>query len=242
MVKGYVNSVETFGALDGPGIRIVVFMQGCSLGCAYCHNADMIKIGAGKEYSEDELLKEALRYKPYMDASKGGITISGGEPLIQYRFVYNLLKKCKAEDIHTAVDTYCYADKKVIKKISKVCDLFIVCVKQFLKQKELVPAEYDTNKVLSNVLYLSNGLNKPVILRHVLIPKYTDQKEELYKLVVFAKKLKNLQFIEVLPYHRLGEHKWGSLKRKKFDVPSKEDIIKCTEFIRKNGVEARFNS
>lgn len=241
MVEAYVNSIETFGTLDGPGIRVVIFMQGCILDCAYCHNADMIKKNIGKKYSDDGLLKEVMKYKSYLDISKGGVTLSGGEPLLQQEFVYIFLKKCKEESIHTAIDTCCYADKRVIKKISEVCDLFMISIKQFHKNKNLLNTDYDVNKVLDNILYLSNELKKPIILRHVLVPGYTDKEDELNKLVDFAKKLESLHFIEVLPYHPMGEHKREKLGEKKFGIPSEDEILKCVGFIKKNGVQANFN-
>jgi len=117
----------------------------------------------------------------------------------------------------------------------------MVCIKQFSKNKKISHSRYNLNKVLDNILYLSNELGKTIILRHVLVPGYTDGKEELDKLTDFAKKLKNLQFIEILPYHSMGEHKSGMLKTRKLNIPSEKEVLKCAEFIRKKGIKTKVN-
>ena len=178
---GRVHSIETFGTVDGPGIRFVVFMQGCPLKCLYCHNRDTWGVNAGNETNVDDLVSEIKRYIPYMKSSGGGVTVSGGEPLLQAKFVTTLFKKLKSSDIHTALDE---------------------------KSKILTGLSNKNN--LNFAKYLDTH-NIPAWIRQVLVPGYTDDEKDLLDLKNFISTLSNVEKVEILPYHDLGKFKWKEL-------------------------------
>lgn len=213
---GYVHSIETFGTVDGPGIRFVVFMQGCSLKCMYCHNRDTWQTNSGNETNVDDLVSEIKRYIPYMKSSGGGVTVSGGEPLLQAKFVTTLFKKLKNLNIHTALDTAgSIPINSDIEELLKYTDLVLLDIKHIDSQK----AKILTGLSNENNLAFANYLNEkhiPVWIRQVLVPGYTDDKDDLIELKNFISTLSNVEKIEVLPYHDLGKFKWNELG---FDYP-----------------------
>ena len=210
-MNGKIHSIETFGTVDGPGIRFVVFMQGCSLKCKYCHNRDTWSFSSGKLVSLQELVKEILKYKSYMDSSGGGVTISGGEPLLQSDFICALFRELKKYNIHTAIDTAGSLPLSYeIKELLKYTDLVLLDIKHINNEKCINLTGAPNKHTLEFAKYLSN-LNIPVWIRQVLVPGYTDDKYDLLELKKFLNSLNNVEKVEILPYHNLGKFKWSEL-------------------------------
>ena len=206
-----VHSIESFGTVDGPGIRFVLFLQGCHLQCKYCHNRDTWDINGGEYKSVDEIVEKINRYKNYIIPSGGGITVTGGEPLIQASFVLELFKKLKENGIHTCVDTSgMFALTDGIKEVLKYTDLVLLDIKHIddEKCKELVGVS--NKKELEFARYLSDN-NIKMWIRQVLVPGYTDDGQDLLKLKNFLSTLKTVEKIQILPYHNLGKYKWEKL-------------------------------
>ena len=205
-----VHSIESFGAVDGPGIRFVLFLQGCNLECKYCHNRDTWDINSGKYESLDDIFNKIIRYKNYI-CPNGGVTVTGGEPLLQVKFLIELFKKLKEENIHTCIDTSgMVAITDDIKELLKYTDLVLLDIKHIddKKCKELVGR---SNKLeLEFAKYLSDN-NIKIWIRQVLIPGYTDDEKDLLKLKEFLGTLKTLEKVQILKYHNLGKHKWEKM-------------------------------
>ena len=210
---GHIHSTESFGAADGPGVRFIVFMQGCHMRCRYCHNPDTWKMDGGDEVTADEILKRALRFKPYW-GKDGGITISGGEPLLQIDFVIELFKKAKELGINTCIDTAGNPFTKEEPFFSKFEELMKYT--DLLDLKEINPTRhkdltgFDNSNIIEMAKYLSE-INKPVWIRHVLVPEHSDFDEDLDALGDFIDTLSNVDRVEILPYHTLGKFKWENL-------------------------------
>ena len=206
-----VHSIESFGTVDGPGIRFVLFLQGCHLQCKYCHNRDTWDINGGEYKSVDEIVEKINRYKNYIIPSGGGVTVTGGEPLIQASFVLELFKKLKENGIHTCVDTsVMFALTDGIKEVLKYTDLVLLDIKHIddEKCKELVGVS--NKKELEFARYLSDN-NIKMWIRQVLVPGYTDDGQDLLKLKNFLSTLKTVEKIQILPYHNMGKYKWEKL-------------------------------
>lgn len=232
---GRIHSIESFGTVDGPGIRFVIFMQGCTLKCKYCHNRDTWNVKAGKEISINELIKEILNYKTYFDNSGGGVTVSGGEPLLQAEFVTELFKKLKELGIHTALDTAGSIPlSSEIKELLKYTDLVLLDIKHIDDEKSKQLTGFSNKNNLEFAKYLNN-VNIPVWIRQVLVPGYTDDKFDLQKLKNFLDTLSNVEKIEILPYHNLGMFKWKELgdtyELENVVPPSQEDIKKAEQIL-----------
>ena len=212
---GHIHSTESFGAADGPGVRFIVFMQGCHMRGRYCHNPDTWKMDGGDEVTPDEILKRALRFKPYW-GKDGGITISGGEPLLQIEFVIELFKKAKELGINTCIDTAGNPFTKEEPFFSKFEELMKYTDLLLLDLKEINPARhkdltgFDNSNIIEMAKYLSE-INKPVWIRHVLVPEHSDFDEDLDALGDFIDTLSNVDRVEILPYHTLGKFKWENL-------------------------------
>lgn len=212
---GHIHSTESFGAADGPGVRFIVFMQGCHMRCRYCHNPDTWKMDGGDEVTADEILKRAFRFKPYW-GKDGGITISGGEPLLQIDFVIELFKKAKELGINTCIDTAGNPFTKEEPFFSKFEELMKYTDLLLLDLKEINPARhkdltgFDNSNIIEMAKYLSE-INKPVWIRHVLVPEHSDFNEDLDALGDFIDTLSNVDRVEILPYHTLGKFKWENL-------------------------------
>lgn len=205
-----IHSIESFGTVDGPGIRFVIFLQGCHLKCKYCHNRDTWDINCGNYESLDDIFNKILRYKNYIYPN-GGVTVTGGEPLLQVKFLIELFKKLKAENIHTCIDTSgMVAITEDIKTLLSLTDLVLLDIKHIdpIKSKNLVG--FSNERELAFAKYLSdNGIH--MWIRQVLIPGYTDDESDLLKLKYFISGLENVDKIEILPYHDMGKYKWKEL-------------------------------
>lgn len=209
-MKARIHSFESLGAVDGPGVRFVIFMQGCSLKCKYCQNRDTWDIHGGEEYSVDELLEKILRYKNYI-MPNGGVTVSGGEPLLQAKFLIELFTKLKKHNIHTCIDTSGSFDLTFdIKKLINLTDLFLLDIKCIDDEKCIELTGVSNKKELNFAKYLSDN-NKPLWIRQVLVPGITDDEQDLCKLKEFISSLKTVEKVEILPYHDLGKFKWEKL-------------------------------
>lgn len=209
-MEGRIHSFESLGAVDGPGVRFVVFTQGCSLKCKYCQNRDTWNLKGGSTYSSDEIVEKILRYKNYI-MPNGGVTISGGEPLLQAQFLTQLFTKLKQYNIHTCIDTSgSVALTDEIKKLIDLTDLFLLDIKCINDEKAIDLTGVSNKKELEFANYLSN-INKPIWIRQVLVPGYTDDEQDLIKLRDFISTLKSVEKVEILPYHDLGKFKWEQL-------------------------------
>ena len=212
---GHIHSTESFGAADGPGVRFIVFMQGCHMRCRYCHNPDTWKMDGGDEVTADEILKRALRFKPYW-GKDGGITISGGEPLLQIEFVIELFKKAKELGINTCIDTAGNPFTKEepffskFEELMKYTDLLLLDLKEIKPTRHKDLTGFDNSNIIEMAKYLSE-INKPVWIRHVLVPEHSDFDEDLDALGDFIDTLSNVDRVEILPYHTLGKFKWENL-------------------------------
>lgn len=206
-----IHSIESFGTVDGPGIRFVIFMQGCLLKCKYCHNRDTWDITGGSITSIDELLDRIERYKAYILPSGGGVTVTGGEPLLQAKFLIALFKELKKRNIPTAIDTSGMFDiTDDIKELLNFTDLVLLDIKHINNKKCKDLVGFSNEKELSFARYLSNN-NISIWIRQVLIPGITDNEKDLLKLKDFISTLKTVEKVEINPYHELGKFKWEQL-------------------------------
>lgn len=228
-MTGRIHSFESFGTVDGPGIRYVVFLQGCPLRCKYCHNPDTWTSG-GKEYTAEQVVTQALRYRNYF-GEKGGVTVTGGEPLLQIDFVIELFALLKAKGMHTCVDTsgitFRADDEKTVEKFEKlleVTDLFLLDIKHIELDGHKELTGLGNENVLAFAKFLSDH-GKATWIRHVLVPDITDNDELLYKLKAFIDTLQSVEKVEVLPYHTLGVVKYEKLG---YEYPLK-DVVAPTK-------------
>ncbi len=206
-----VHSIETLGTHDGPGMRCVIFLQGCRLKCLYCHNPDTISMEGGTDYSVEELLEIILRTKDYF-GKKGGVTFSGGEPLLQAKALLPLFKKLKAEGIHIALDT----NGRILNHFTKelldnYTDLVMLDIKHMTEEGyEMITGMKNCNTTFQFAEHRERS-GKPMWLRYVLIPELTDSPELLSTMGTYFKDYKSIEKIEIQAYHKLGVHKWEAL-------------------------------
>ena len=209
-MEGRIHSFESLGAVDGPGVRFVIFMQGCSLKCKYCQNRDTWDLHGGTSYSVSQIIDKILKYKNYI-IPNGGVTISGGEPLLQAKFLIELFTELKKYDIHTCIDTSgCFHITDDIKKLINLTDLFLLDIKCINDEKAIELTGMSNKNELAFAEYLSS-IGKPMWIRQVLVPTITDDEQDLLKLKEFISSLKTVEKVEVLPYHDLGKFKWEKL-------------------------------
>ncbi len=205
-----VHSIESFGTVDGPGIRFVLFLQGCNLQCKYCHNRDTWDIHGGEFKSLDEIFEKIMRYKNYI-CPKGGVTVTGGEPLLQQEFLIEFFKRLKREKIHTCIDTSgMVALTNKIKELINLTDLFLLDIKHIDSEKCKKLVGVSNKRELEFARYLSEN-NRHMWIRQVLIPGITDDEQDLLKLRQFIFELKTVDKVEFLPYHNMGKYKWEQL-------------------------------
>ena len=223
MTKGFVHSVESFGSVDGPGIRFLIFLQGCPMRCQFCHNPDSWKTGIGEERTADELLDQAERFRAYW-GDNGGITVSGGEALLQIDFLLELFEKAKQRGIGTCLDTSAQLFTRKspffekFERLMELTDTVLLDIKHIDDEEHRKLTRHSNANILDCARYLSE-IDKPVWIRHVLIPGITDKDEYLVRLRDFLSTLHNIERIEVLPYHTLGVYKYDKLG---IDYPLKD--------------------
>ena len=241
-IKGYVNKLESFGAVDGPGLRYLIFLNGCKMRCAFCHNPETWTEGVGDEYTADELLEKAMRYKTYWKKD-GGITVSGGEPLLQIDFVLDLFKKAKAKGITTCIDTAGQPFTHEEPFYSKWKELMSVTDTVMLDIKNIDPEEHKklTGVDNANILEMAREISDMGIriwIRHVLVPGGSDKDELLQRTKEFIDTLKTVERVEVLPYHSLGVPKYAELgipyRLEGVESPSAERIQNAKEILGTN--------
>ncbi|MBR3811763.1 MAG: pyruvate formate lyase-activating protein [Agathobacter sp.] len=245
---GYIHSIQTFGTVDGPGVRFVVFFQGCPMRCQYCHNPDTWDMAEGKEKSVDEILEMFERNRAFYKT--GGITATGGEPMMQMDFLLELFSKAKEKEIHTCLDTsgIFFQDAwersenrsgdafAKLEKLIQVTDLVMLDIKHIedMAHKELTG--HSNANILAFAKYLDE-MKKPVWIRHVVVPGITNNEEQLTKFGEFLKTLSNVEKLEVLPYHTLGENKYDNLgieyPLKGVPQLSKDEARKAEQIIQK---------
>lgn len=210
MAEGRIFKIESMGLVDGPGIRMVIFFQGCPLRCKFCHNPESHSFTGGQTISTEELMKKILRFKPYFDRSGGGVTFSGGEPLAQDVFLLEILKACKRENIHTCLDTS-GVGKGNYKEILSLCDMVLYDVKATDNNAYKKICGRDI-KETEDFLKALDESNSKIIVRQVVIPDINDNDEYMSNLKKYIKeKIPRTSKVELLPYHKLGEHKYKEL-------------------------------
>ena len=214
-MTGYIHSKESFGTVDGPGIRYVLFMQGCPLRCIYCHNPDTWQVGSGTPITVDEVIEEFNKNKPFY--KKGGITVTGGEPLLQIDFLTELFKRARSENIHTCIDTsgivYNPQNKELTEKLDELLnytDLVMLDIKHIDTKKHKNITGAGNENILEFAKHLEKT-NTSLWVRHIIIEGYTDKPEDLIALGEFIGKLKNLKALDVLPYHTMCVGKYKEL-------------------------------
>lgn len=210
---GRIHSFDTFGTVDGPGIRFILFMQGCAMRCLYCHNPDTWNAAEGKVMTVEEVLAEIEPYIPYYERSGGGLTVSGGEPTLQAPFVTELFKAVKERwNLHTTLDScgFC-GTSPAIEELMRYTDLVMLDLKEMdaARHEKLTNQSYDRTHQFAR--YLAK-INKALWIRFVLVPGLTDSIDTLTQLGAFIEReLPNTQKVEILPYHRMGVYKWEQL-------------------------------
>lgn len=244
-IKGKIHSIETCGTVDGPGIRYVVFTQGCLLRCQYCHNPDTWNIDSknAKEMSVAELIKDIGKYKSYMKFSGGGVTVTGGEPLMQKEFISALFKACKAENIHTTLDTSGFTDiDDITTEILDYTDLVLLDIKSYNPDifKKISGREID--KTLAFAEFLKEK-NIKTWVRFVFIPNLSDNKHDMQELAKYITTLTNVEKVGILPFHQMGIYKWQELgipyKLKDTIEPSLDETEAVRDLFRSYGLTVK---
>lgn len=227
-VKGRIHSVQSLGAVDGPGVRYVVFTQGCPLRCVYCHNPDTWEVNTGQIVTADEIVKKVLRYRPYF-GREGGVTVSGGEPLLQWEFVLDLFKKLKAVGINTALDTSGISSLEAARKVLQYTDIALVDLK-FCNEEEYQKYCKGSYNTVIRFLDLTQEMNVPIWIRHVVVPGINDNKEDIGKIRAIAERYKNVKKIEWLPFHNMCIEKYEQMG---IDFPLKDTPALSKETLNK---------
>lgn len=236
---GYIHSTESFGTVDGPGVRFVIFMQGCPMRCKYCHNPDTWEVNKGSTISAEALIESFMKNKDFYE--NGGITVTGGEPLLQVDFLIELFKLAKKQGVNTCIDTsgvtYGNANEIYRKKLDELMmytDLVMLDIKHIDNERHLWLTGFENDGILAFAKYLDEK-KIPVWIRHVLVPSVTDDNQSLESLGRFIGKLSNIKALDILPYHTLGKGKYKELglSYPLDDIPqaSKEDVVKARKIV-----------
>lgn len=234
---GRIHSFESFGSVDGPGVRFVVFLHGCAMRCKYCHNPDTWNGSPEYLMTAEEVFHRAIRYAPYWKKG-GGITVSGGEPLLQSKFLIELFTLAKARGVSTAIDTsgqpFSKEKEEEFAKLLSLTDLVILDLKEMNEEKHRSLTGQPNENILKFASFVSESGVK-LWIRHVLVPNLTDGEEELKELSQFVSTLKTVERTEILPYHTFGEYKWEKLQipypLKGVLPPTKEQVARAEELL-----------
>lgn len=238
IMQGYIHSIETFGTKDGPGIRFILFMQGCPLRCLYCHNPDTWEKREGKYiYTPQEAFAEFDKVKNFV---RGGITVSGGEPMMQPEFLLELFRICKEHNVHSAIDTSGIFLNDKIKKVLEYTDLVLLDIKHIDPEKYKNLTHAPLEPTLKFIDYL-NAVNKPVWLRYVLVPNYSDCESDLQEWAKYVSQFNRIiERVDILPFHQMAIHKWDKLdieyKLKDTLPPTFEQIEKAKNIFKSYGL------
>ncbi len=229
-----VHSFESFGTVDGPGLRFVIFFQGCHLSCLYCHNRDLWDFDTGTEYSVLELFEEVKKYRPFFEAGNGGVTASGGDPLMQAKSVAPLFRLCKDAGINTVLDTSgAIPLTPLIKRILELTDTVLLDIKEINDHRHRELTGISNNHTLTFAKYLAEQ-KIPTWIRYVVVPGITDNEEDCRDLAKFIKQLPNVEKLELLPFHKMGEFKWEELSKEyslaETQPPSEEDMKRVASY------------
>lgn len=235
---GRIHSLESLGTVDGPGIRFVVFMQGCVLRCQFCHNPDTWDANKGTEYTPGQLMEEIIKYKSYINSSGGGVTFTGGEPLLQADFILEVCKKCKEEGVSVAIDTSGFIMNDVVEEILSYADLVLLDIKNYDPEVYKTVTGVSLSPTLRFLDYLKEKKLETWV-RYVLVPGLTDNLESIRELSDYLDQYPNIAKIELLGFHKMGEYKWKELDLdyKLYDTkePTKELMQTVKEILEKNG-------
>lgn len=238
-VKGNIHSFESFGTQDGPGIRFVFFMQGCPLRCLYCHNPDTWDTKTiQQQLAAEEAFAEVRKVKGFI--RNGGVTISGGEPLLQADFILELFKMCKAENIHTCIDTSGFILNNKVKEVLEYTDLVLLDIKHINAEKYKSLTSAALAPTLKFLDYLEE-IKKPTWLRYVLTPDLTDDEKDLHTWAEHVAHYKIVERVDILPFHQMGRQKWEQIGKgyplKDLRTPTPEEIKKATEIFSSYGLK-----
>jgi len=259
-MKGLIFDIKHYAIHDGPGIRQTIFFKGCALGCWWCHNPESrsdepvtflkkekidgreveVAETVGKEYSLGELLKIIEKDRVFFEESGGGVTFSGGEPLQQYDFLFEVLKECKKKDIHTCLDTTGFVQRDKIEEVAQYTDLFLYDIKHMDSEQHRKFTGISNERILDNLRFL-DSIEKNIWIRYVLIPGINDDEGDLLKMLAFLKELKHKHMINILPYHKIGSHKYHRFgleyKMDGVEEPAKEYVGEVASLFSKAGFE-----
>lgn len=268
VLTGVVHSIETLGTVDGPGLRTVVFLEGCPLRCKFCHNIDcavgsqLTKGTKSHEFTSEQLVTTVLKSSPYWnsydpyvpgDYVSGGVTFSGGEPTVQHAFLLEVLQKLKARNVHTAIDSCSVTSPEVLASFIPYIDLWMLSVKHMDDEKHTWLTGVSNKRILSNIRFLDSclsdynkkhGTQKQIRIRFLVIPGITDQEEHIAQLGTFVSSLNNLEYCEILGYGTHGAYKWVEMFGK-YDLEgvreaTKEDIVQVVRILKKLKIPLKY--
>lgn len=239
-VIGYIHSVESFGALDGPGVRYVLFLQGCPLRCLFCHNPDSWAVGRGQPIGSADVVRDILRYRHFIE--KGGVTLSGGEPLMQPEFAASILEGCRENGLHTALDTSGGVPLLACRQAVDAADMLLLD----MKAADEALFRRITGRSMDNTLEIlehCEDTGKRVWIRHVLVPGLTLEEAQLHALGRLLRRYGCIERVELLPFHKMGEYKWEALGApytlSETQPPPAEAVDRAREILRGYGLDAR---